>query len=343
MDNLPRAIAIAASTLLAVIVMAVAIFAIRHVGVLSTQQDENEKTEQLKDFNMEYEAYNKKIMYGVDVLSCLNKARSNNEKYVKGSLNNFLIGEAYPREYIIDIAFKLNSILEDRITVNFLSATNVTVGGVTTSKIAVKETPYIDRGPETKDDGYGGTFQGKTQPASFERVFSKICQGKYLTKVVGAPGENMVSDDIRKSDLIKSTLIESKFFKRKCTWTSDEYYHLLDDLDGAHVENGEIKFSNPQKDYFTNPKTRDEITELLNAATYIKVNVKHTLTPEENREENATLKFMAWDNNDDHNAGWSSAEWKTELYDFKTRKFKCESMTYSSVTGRVISMVFAEI
>ncbi len=159
-----------------------------------------------------------------------------------------------------------------------------------------------------------------------------------MSQVVGSP-TNMIT----KTDIIESRVLESTIFKQKCEWTSDEYYHLLKELNDSVVEEGEIKFSNPKKDYYTNPETKDKIAQLLNAATYIKVNVKHTLTPDENKEENATLKFMAWDNVPAHNAGWSSAEWKTALYDFKTRKFKCESMTYSSVTGRVISMVFAEI
>ena len=40
---------------------------------------------------------------------------------------------------------------------------------------------------------------------------------------------------------------------------------------------------------------------------------------------------------------WCSAEWRTALYDFKTRRFKCDSITYSEETGRVRCMYFSEI
>jgi uncharacterized membrane protein YkvI len=120
MENASRAMVIAASTLLAVIIMALMFFAITQVGRLSAQTNINETTEQIAKFNQEYEAYNKKIMYGVDVLSCLNKAMSNNEKYVSGS---FLSGDLYTNKFIIDVAFKLNSPLKDRVRVYYLKST----------------------------------------------------------------------------------------------------------------------------------------------------------------------------------------------------------------------------
>ena len=120
MENVTKAMIIGGTTLIAIIVMGVMIYAIRHAGILSTQTNVNEQTEQIAKFNQEYEAYNKKIMYGVDVLSCLNKAMSNNEKYVGGS---FLTGDLYTKKFIIDVAFKLNSPLKDRVRVYYLKST----------------------------------------------------------------------------------------------------------------------------------------------------------------------------------------------------------------------------
>lgn len=44
-----------------------------------------------------------------------------------------------------------------------------------------------------------------------------------------------------------------------------------------------------------------------------------------------------------HDNKWSSAEWRTALYDLKTRKFKCTKMDYSLITGRINSICFEEI
>jgi hypothetical protein len=40
---------------------------------------------------------------------------------------------------------------------------------------------------------------------------------------------------------------------------------------------------------------------------------------------------------------WSSATWRTAAYDFKTRKFKCTSVTYDDTTGYMTEICFEEI
>ena len=57
---------------------------ISKVSIWPEAQDELKVTEQTAAFNKEYEVYQKSAMYGVNVISCLNKAKSNNEKYIEG-------------------------------------------------------------------------------------------------------------------------------------------------------------------------------------------------------------------------------------------------------------------
>jgi hypothetical protein len=40
---------------------------------------------------------------------------------------------------------------------------------------------------------------------------------------------------------------------------------------------------------------------------------------------------------------WSTADWKTALYSLKTKRFKCDGIEYSTVTGRVCRIYFSEI
>ncbi len=40
---------------------------------------------------------------------------------------------------------------------------------------------------------------------------------------------------------------------------------------------------------------------------------------------------------------WSRAIWSTALYDFKTKRFKCDYIGYNSVTGRVDKIYFSEL
>lgn len=122
MENANKALIMSASVLLAVMLFAVFVMFIKNIAVLPESQDELLSTEQKAKFNTEYEVYYKKAMYGVDVVSCLNKAKSNNEKYVTG--DNFLTGDEYGNLYIIDVFVKINKPLTESLRVYYINAQN---------------------------------------------------------------------------------------------------------------------------------------------------------------------------------------------------------------------------
>lgn len=107
MDNVAKALQIAGGVLLAVIIMSLVSYFFSSIGLWPMEQDQVEDAEQLAKFNLEYEIYDKKGMYGVDVISCLNKAISNNEKYVEGG--SFLTGNRYGDEFTVDVWVRLTS------------------------------------------------------------------------------------------------------------------------------------------------------------------------------------------------------------------------------------------
>lgn len=81
MVNASKALLIAGGILLAIIILTTFIMMFNKMSVIQQQQREMTKTEQLLAFNAEYEAYNKKAMYGVDVITLINKVEQNNIKY----------------------------------------------------------------------------------------------------------------------------------------------------------------------------------------------------------------------------------------------------------------------
>ncbi len=115
MENASKALIMAGSTLLAVVLFALVVYFFKNMGNVPTQQEEQLQTEQLAKFNLEYEVYDKTMMYGVDVISCLNKAKSNNEKYVNG--NGFLQGNQYSDEFSIDVVVTLKTALEESLQI----------------------------------------------------------------------------------------------------------------------------------------------------------------------------------------------------------------------------------
>lgn len=118
MENASKALTMAASTLLAVMILVVIVYFFNNISTWPKQQDEMATEEQLAKFNKEYEVYDKKGMYGVDVISCLNKAKSNDEKYVEGG--GFLTGDTYGTPYLIDVYVKIKTELVESIEIYYL-------------------------------------------------------------------------------------------------------------------------------------------------------------------------------------------------------------------------------
>ncbi len=124
MENMAKALQIAGGVLLAVIILALVVYSFRQFGILPQQQDESMTAEQLAKFNKEYEVYNKSEMYGVDVISCLNKVQNYNEKYIleagkqlKG--DGFYVGtNKHGNEFRIDIGLRIAKPLEERLVVH---------------------------------------------------------------------------------------------------------------------------------------------------------------------------------------------------------------------------------
>lgn len=74
------------------------------LGRVVGETDEDTIQEEIKAFNDGFEAYNKKLMYGIDVISVLNKAIDNNRKY-----------EDYP-VYKVNVKFTYNMLTGEQST-----------------------------------------------------------------------------------------------------------------------------------------------------------------------------------------------------------------------------------
>ena len=192
MENATTAIYIAAGTLLGVMILSVVVFFFRRVGTLQEERDRIMTAEQIAEWNNEYLAYDKKLMYGTDLISVLNKAHSNNEKYVEGK--GFLSGDKYTKDYLINIKFKLQSDLEDSIVVTYI---NESTG---------KETEYVtNEGPEKLASSY-------TTPKLLD-LFESYDVGSLYT------GGNSINAYINNAEIKSYTYLS--------VFTKDNEYNLL--------------------------------------------------------------------------------------------------------------------
>lgn len=80
MENASKALLIAGGVLIALIILTSFIAMYGRIANLQEEQEEQIKLDQLAEFNAKYEAYNKRIMYGTDVITLMNKVNENNVK-----------------------------------------------------------------------------------------------------------------------------------------------------------------------------------------------------------------------------------------------------------------------
>lgn len=81
MDNAAKALLIAGGILLAIIILSLMVYMFSSLNAIGTAQDELKNAEHLAKWNAEWEAYNKRLLYGAEVYTVLNKAEQNNADF----------------------------------------------------------------------------------------------------------------------------------------------------------------------------------------------------------------------------------------------------------------------
>ncbi len=78
MENATKALEIAGGILIATLIISLFIYMFNELSVSQATQNKNAEAEALQKFNAKYDAYNKNILYGADIISVINMALSNN-------------------------------------------------------------------------------------------------------------------------------------------------------------------------------------------------------------------------------------------------------------------------
>ncbi len=81
MENASKALLMAGGIFLAIALLTFGVYTYTSLNRLTNEKDEQTAQQQLVNFNKSYEAYNKSIMYGTDLISVINKANDNNALY----------------------------------------------------------------------------------------------------------------------------------------------------------------------------------------------------------------------------------------------------------------------
>lgn len=289
MENASKALEMAAGVLLGVLLLSLVAYFFTSISSWPEQQDDEKSSQQTAQFNLEFEVYDKKGMYGADVISCLTKAENNNEKYYEGG--SFLSGQKYGETYWVNVYVNLKTDLEEQMIVYHMnSGTDGIYKQVLQYGDACKAYKLKDIGFkfDTSENGKRYTcFDGNTELESRTEKLSGD----------NPPAGKNAADFIKISD---SLIIDN----------GNSYNAWLYKKNGDTVDT-------------------DSITPLQILLDTCSSNIKQIVMNE--KDDKTSLE------------AWSSAEWRTALYDFKMRKFRCDNIKYSEVTGRVNEIYFSEI
>ena len=139
MENASYALRIAAATLIAVMIIALIVFVFQKLQNYQQSQEDAVTRENMAQFNKTFEVYDKSLMYGTDVLSCLNQAESNNQKYVYNIYNNSnagaTISEELIEELMVQVKVTINTTLQEEIEVYYRDTTTGTIMQITKSQM----------------------------------------------------------------------------------------------------------------------------------------------------------------------------------------------------------------
>lgn len=81
MENVSKALLIAGSILITIMLLTFFVYLSNNIKTVGQAKQDEKNQEELVKFNEQYEAYNKSLLYGAEVLTVINKAADNNNKY----------------------------------------------------------------------------------------------------------------------------------------------------------------------------------------------------------------------------------------------------------------------
>ena len=86
MENASKALLIAGGILISIIIISMFLSMYNRMSSIQKEEAEEKRMEAILKFNAEYEAFDKKIMYGTDVITLANKIENNNTNNLNNNL-----------------------------------------------------------------------------------------------------------------------------------------------------------------------------------------------------------------------------------------------------------------
>ena len=327
MENAAKALTIAGNVLLAVIILSLVTYFYNTWRRIPLEEEAALLVEQAQEFNKQYEVFDKKLMYGVDVLSCVNKAISNNAKYVTGSDKwgdknaGWLSGTLSSTEFAIEVEVILKEPLQEQIDVYYHKYS-------TTSSFdpSTNTTIYDSSYKEQKEFGDRGT-EGASNISFRDLAGLNTTRPKFKIPS-DAYVEQMYSNEHGLSDWDDVKL-------------KTQTINLVTDLGEFEDDDGPYyRYTLLHGKYDKNVIDEDNV--------FLKklIETISTFTTSDSQ--------IIYNNDDSTLTKWSKIEWVPAVSAFKNKKFRCEGVNsdgepngtpgiqYNEETGAINKLTFVE-
>ena len=80
MENASRALVMVGAVLIAILIMSLLVYFFTQPGKMYSSINEKKEAKILQNFNKQYESFNRNNLYGVDIISAMNKVLDNNKQ-----------------------------------------------------------------------------------------------------------------------------------------------------------------------------------------------------------------------------------------------------------------------
>ena len=320
MENASKALQMAAGVLLALMIAALVVWGFKQMGKLPEQEDKVLSTEQLQKFNQEFEVYDKSLMYGVDVISCLNKVQNYNNKSVLTNDSNgkqlkgtgFFSGTSEAGdEYKINIYISLSKPLEETMDfyrIDSRSGKEVQIYGLSTDQI--NKFNNVQLSDLFGDSCFGSVSNNYTKYKDDMSVSKIFSDGMLTCRLDDASNSNYM---LKRDDNASGN---------SCPEISDDRYK-----NGYYSLIG-IKST----DYAGGTGNATKVSNLLKLSDNLTKTVKNNGRWTYHGSSTDTIDYDVL----------SKVIWKNAVYDLKKRQFTCQRIEYSERTGQVNAIYFAE-
>lgn len=310
MENTSYALQMAIGTLIAIMLISILVFFWQKFGIMEKAKDDSQDVKNRADFNAEWQAYEKNLMYGSDVLSCINKAQNNNQKYV---YNNYYgtdsesIGKDSRDEYFVDVQVQIKTPLCEKIEAYWKNSSGdfkKVVGGLAPGFMSNYDYKIFNESSTMHFD----------MPKVYYYYFKngKLYQeAKNYTDVMGINKNITLYNILTPTGTAQAGIIETKF-------DAGKIYNLLEVGDVVDETTASTLASRNESAY---------LAALISTVSSKQQKIINKDTPTSTIEKE----------------DWWYCTWTPATSDFKSRKFKCTGVQLNSKTGYVNKITFEEI